>query len=70
MNFEVILLQEVRFTQSQLDSYVVKFGCSSLVNIDSENIEKPRLVAVPDRLPYIVFACFQNSKPKGIFPYE
>ena len=40
MKFDVILLQEVNSTQIQLDSLVVKYGFSCLVNIDLDNIDK------------------------------
>ena len=41
LKFDVILLQEVRSTQCQVDSLFKRFGYSSLVNINSEDISKP-----------------------------
>ena len=41
MMFDVILLQEVNSTQCQVDSLVVRYGYSSLVNIDDEDSNKP-----------------------------
>ena len=41
MSFDVILLQEIKSTQTQLDSLVQKFGFSSLVNIDTDDVDKP-----------------------------
>ena len=39
--FDVILLQEIKSTQSQIDSLVSRFGFKSLVNIDSDDMNKP-----------------------------
>ena len=39
--FDVILLQEVKSSQNQIDSLVSRFGFKSLVNIDIEDINKP-----------------------------
>ena len=41
MSFDVILLQEIKPSQTQLDSLVQKFGFSSLVNIDTDDVDKP-----------------------------
>ena len=39
--FDVILLQEIKSTQSQLDSLISRLGFSSLVNIDPDDMNKP-----------------------------
>ena len=41
MKFDVILLQEVKSTQSQVDSLVNRYGFSSLVNVDYDDLNKP-----------------------------
>ena len=41
VNFDVILLQEVRSTQTQVDALVNRWGYSSLVNIDCQDLNKP-----------------------------
>ena len=41
LNFDVILLQEVKSTQSQVESLVSRFGFSTLVNIDHNDFKKP-----------------------------
>ena len=40
-NFDIILLQEVKMSQSQLDSVVSRFGFQSKVNISEDNDQKP-----------------------------
>ena len=41
LKFDVILLQEVKSTQSQVESLVARFGFSTLVNIDCDDMNKP-----------------------------
>ena len=52
LNLDVILLQEVRPTQLQVESLVSKLGFSSLVNIDCDDINKPGTALISrDTLP-------------------
>ena len=41
LKFDVILLQEVKSSQIQVDSLVNRAGFSSLVNVDCNDINKP-----------------------------
>ena len=41
LKFDVILLQEVKSTQDQVDSLINRFGYSCLVNVNSEDSNKP-----------------------------
>ena len=41
--YDVILLQEVKMTQNQLDNAVNRFGFLSKVNVNEENHQKPGL---------------------------
>ena len=41
LKFYVILLQEVKSTQDQVDSSINRFGYSCLVNVDSDDSNKP-----------------------------
>ena len=42
-SYDVILLQEVKMTQNQLDNAVNRFGFLSKVNVNEENHQKPGL---------------------------
>ena len=41
VNFDIILLQEVKLSQSEVEVLVCRFGFSSLVNIDPDDSNKP-----------------------------
>ena len=40
-NFDIVLLQEVKMTQVQMDAAVNRFGFLSKVNVSEENQQKP-----------------------------